>query len=266
MTLKRLTTISAFLILPLLLTSLGSSFSSLTRIYVGSGEFVLSIFLGALVTSTFYTRFLDGKAKRVLFILLFGVAVPFLYVSASYEVYGSGFQEYSQTWSPIYAVTTLIGLVEIILYIGIFFILFVRLIRSLIKTVSTLVFKQRKDETQNDVLQTNMIKWSWLEGEVDTSKEYIELRYGRIEEGAYEDWMPIAYIAAPKENIFRVQFLIEESDKQLKLTLEAAKRELNFYLVDKGEPDPWSYAKYHTTTMADVYSSIHWSFFSPAKR
>ncbi len=39
------------------------------------------------------------------------------------------------------------------------------------------------------------------------------------------------------------------------------KTELNFYLVEKGEPDPWAYAKYHCTTASNLYSSVHWSYY-----
>ena len=263
MTLKRLTTISTFLILPLLLASLGSSFSSLTRVYVGSGQFVLSIFLGALVTSTFYAQNIESRVLRHTLIFIFGVVVPILYVQSANEVYGSGVQEYSEIWSPIYGFTTLIGLIEITLYIGIFFILIIRMIRSLFRATTSLVFKKKNDDLESDVLEVNEVKWIWVEGDVNTNEEHMELRYGRLEDGGYDDWMPVAFISSPKNNIFNVKFLIEASDDEQRKALEVAKRELDFYLVNKGEPDPWCYAKYHTTTMADVYSSIHWSFFSP---
>lgn len=104
-------------------------------------------------------------------------------------------------------------------------------------------------------------KWSWTEGKVDTYAEHMELRYGSVESGGWDEWRPVAYISAPQDQVFYVQFLLHSSDEQEKLALEAAKRELNFYLVDKEEPDPWEYAQYHCGTMADVYSHIHWSFF-----
>jgi hypothetical protein len=104
-------------------------------------------------------------------------------------------------------------------------------------------------------------KWSWIEGKVDTSAEYIELRYGSIESGTYDDWIPVAYVSSPQGQIFFVQFLIEPLDEAKKIALETAKTELNFYLVEKEEPDPWSYAQYHCGTTSNVYSDIHWSFF-----
>jgi hypothetical protein len=42
--------------------------------------------------------------------------------------------------------------------------------------------------------------------------------------------------------------------------IDAVVAELNFYLVTKGEPNPWSYAQYHCGTLSNVYSSIYWSF------
>lgn len=104
-------------------------------------------------------------------------------------------------------------------------------------------------------------KWSWTVGQVDTSSEYIELRYGSVESGTYNDWLPVAYISSPQDHVFCIQFLIQPLDENKKVALEAAKKELNFYLVEKGEPDPWSYAQYHCGSTAYVYSDIHWSFF-----
>lgn len=94
----------------------------------------------------------------------------------------------------------------------------------------------------------------------------MELRYGSVEDGGYDDWIPIAYISAPKGNIFYVQFLIESIHEQHKKALEVAKRELNFYLIERGYPDPWAYAQYHCGTAADIYSTVHWSFFSSTKK
>jgi hypothetical protein len=37
--------------------------------------------------------------------------------------------------------------------------------------------------------------------------------------------------------------------------------ELDFYLVEKLERDPWAYAVYHCGTGANMYSRVHWSYF-----
>jgi hypothetical protein len=41
-----------------------------------------------------------------------------------------------------------------------------------------------------------------------------------------------------------------------------AREELDFYLVEKNEADPWAYAVYHCNTGTNLYSLIHWSYFS----
>ena len=158
--LKKSTTVAAFIISPLILASLGSALSSLTRIYVSSGTFVLSIFLGALVTSAYYSRSIHSKAYSVGIILIFGIIVPILYINAAHEVFGSGIRQYNEIWSPIYLATTLIGLIEIILYTGIFansfFTLLSRLARKivafatmLIKKSIVLVSKNKSDSPDN---------------------------------------------------------------------------------------------------------------------
>jgi len=80
MLLRKLINISVFLILPILLISLGNSMSSLTRVYVGSGVFGLSDFLGALVTISFYTQNIQKKIIKFTIIFFFGIVVPILYI------------------------------------------------------------------------------------------------------------------------------------------------------------------------------------------
>ncbi|MFH0818047.1 MAG: hypothetical protein V1909_05450, partial [Candidatus Micrarchaeota archaeon] len=43
--------------------------------------------------------------------------------------------------------------------------------------------------------------------------------------------------------------------------LADARYELDFYLVEKDEPDPWAYALYHCNTGANMFSRVHWSYF-----
>lgn len=141
---KKIITISAFIILPFLLVSLGNAESSLTRVYISSGSFTFSIFFGALITTNFYAQNIKNRTLRYTLIGLFGVVIPILYIISAFEVYGSGFKEYSETWSPVFFFTTWIGVIEIILYIGIFFILFISMIRSPIQAISSLILKQKK--------------------------------------------------------------------------------------------------------------------------
>ncbi len=42
--------------------------------------------------------------------------------------------------------------------------------------------------------------------------------------------------------------------------IAAVRKESHFYLVQRGESDPWAYAQYHCGTSANIYSNVHWSF------
>jgi hypothetical protein len=102
----------------------------------------------------------------------------------------------------------------------------------------------------------------WQEGRVDLAKQHFELRYGPAEDGWTEDgWIPVALIGPPKNRIVNVQFLVDPSDPNNAETVNDVKREIQFYLIDKGETDPWGYAKYHCGTESNIYSPVHWSIF-----
>jgi hypothetical protein len=104
--------------------------------------------------------------------------------------------------------------------------------------------------------------WRWREGHVNRRASHFELRYGSHDNGAWADWVPIALIGPPKTHVFTVQFLVEKTFRTRESAIMAnVMDELNFYLVTKGERDPWGYARYHCSTMSNVYSSVHWSFF-----
>jgi len=96
---------------------------------------------------------------------------------------------------------------------------------------------------------------------VDDGKEHIELCHGIALKTPHEDWVPIVRIGRPKEHLFPVQWLLKSGCPEHQTMLDDARRELDFYLVDLVNPDPWEYAQYHCTTAANAYSSIHWSYF-----
>ena len=81
----------------------------------------------------------------------------------------------------------------------------------------------------------------------------------------WDEWVPVALVGPPIDGVFDVQFLIDQADESQAQAVGRLIKELDFYLVELGEENPWLYAQYHTTTMADAYSSIHWSFF-PKRR
>jgi hypothetical protein len=103
--------------------------------------------------------------------------------------------------------------------------------------------------------------WSWQEGIVDAEEEHIELRYGDAVNSAYEQWLPIALIGSPTNQVFPVLWMMSPSSPCYEQMIDAAKKELDFYLVEKREPNPWAYAKYHCNTSANMYSRVHWSYF-----
>lgn len=61
---------------------------------------------------------------------------------------------------------------------------------------------------------------------------------------------------------FKVQFLIDliTTDIQTQRILKEIRQELDFYLVEKREEKPWEYMIYHCTTVANIYSKVHWGY------
>jgi hypothetical protein len=71
----------------------------------------------------------------------------------------------------------------------------------------------------------------------------------------------VALVGPPRHNAFAVQFLIDRDNPAQEDVVKDLIHELDFYLIELSEPDPWKYAQYHCGTASNVYSSIHWSFF-----
>ena len=107
--------------------------------------------------------------------------------------------------------------------------------------------------------------WRWEVGSVDKTREYFQLAYGDVNTQDLEKWIPVALVSAPIGTTFRVQFLIEPSNAANGKMVAEARRELDFYLVEKKEPDPWKYAIYHCGTASNVYSKVHWSYHPSAE-
>jgi hypothetical protein len=105
------------------------------------------------------------------------------------------------------------------------------------------------------------LNWCWIVGKVSSEEEHIEIRFGNAANSGGNEWKPIARVAAPKEQIFTVEFLVEAEDPGVIDMVKAVKKELDYYLVDKREKNPWAYARYHCGTASNVYSNVHWSFF-----
>jgi hypothetical protein len=108
-------------------------------------------------------------------------------------------------------------------------------------------------------------EWMWQEGAVDTDGEHIELRYGDASNVRYDEWTPIALIGKPRSRVFPVRWL-RISPAIDTAIIGKVRRELDFYLVDKREPNPWAYAIYHCNTSANMYSKVHWSYFPSGRQ
>ncbi|MBI4333278.1 MAG: tetratricopeptide repeat protein [Chloroflexi bacterium] len=100
----------------------------------------------------------------------------------------------------------------------------------------------------------------WHEGSVDAEKEHIRLFWK-------ENTSPLALVAPAGKGSFVVQFLpVPQSLAGEKdAAVRGVRKELDFYLVGKGEKDPWAYARYHCGTAANLYSDVHWGRF-PGKK
>jgi hypothetical protein len=102
---------------------------------------------------------------------------------------------------------------------------------------------------------------SWLTGRVDPDREHIRLVHGEAFAGA---GVEVARLAKGGEGGgLVVEFLLDAADSAEAVDL--VRGELNFYLDEIEHPggDAWSYAIYHCSTMANVYSKVHWSYFNP---
>jgi hypothetical protein len=104
----------------------------------------------------------------------------------------------------------------------------------------------------------------WREGRVDCTKEHFELRYGSDEDGGWSDWTPVAVVGPPVAGTVKVQFLVRNPSNAD--VVSEVKQEIQYYLFDLKESNPWLYAKYHCGTMSNLYGNVHWSFFQAGNR
>ena len=87
----------------------------------------------------------------------------------------------------------------------------------------------------------------WHRGQIDRASEHIELLWAKDES--------VICRVQPESNN---RFIVEFEDGVNKRRIKAAEKELNFYLIELNEPDPWKYAKYHCSTAANLYFNIRW--------
>lgn len=103
-------------------------------------------------------------------------------------------------------------------------------------------------------MESNNNDWRCVEGSVDQAAEHFRIVYG--DEGTL-----MARVAQGADKTFVVEYESRPTpggDSQQ--ALDAVRREIEFYLLEVGGPDPWAYAIYHCGTTANVYSKVHWGY------
>lgn len=108
-------------------------------------------------------------------------------------------------------------------------------------------------------------RWAWCERRVSPVDEHFELRYGSAADSDWAEWVPVARVGVPTKRTFGVEFIIDQEVPNAQTMKKAVAAELDFYLVTKGELNPWAYALYHCGTSSNISSNVHWSFY-PAQR
>ena len=72
----------------------------------------------------------------------------------------------------------------------------------------------------------------------------------------------VARVSPPREGVITLELLVDDSTTHGKGIIADVRRQVQWLFVDKGEANPWGYAKYHCTTGANVYSNVHWGWVS----
>jgi hypothetical protein len=97
--------------------------------------------------------------------------------------------------------------------------------------------------------------WSWCKLPVDPAEAHLELRFGSLQEpDSSTPPILIARVGRPVNRVSPVEWLVRPADGQ-RQALEAVTKDLDYYLVAKGEADPWLYAQY-LVDQADTRSGL----------
>lgn len=100
-------------------------------------------------------------------------------------------------------------------------------------------------------------EWSWREASVDPRGAHVDLLYGPGDDDP-ESWVLVARVGPPRGRVFPVQWVVDPKGVENKDWIEAAAHDLDYYLKDIGQPEPWSYAQYHCGTASNLYHRVHW--------
>lgn len=115
-----------------------------------------------------------------------------------------------------------------------------------------------RDQDRRPVRQAKLVP-----GTVNRDDEHIELKYGDANTLDSKEFVSVALVARGPGEDFTVQYTLvsNDADTETKRMLEEVQKELVDYLIEKEEPDPWKYARYHCSTGANVYWKVHWSHY-----
>lgn len=98
-------------------------------------------------------------------------------------------------------------------------------------------------------------RWRWERAAVDRQGDHLALFHVDVDE-------PIAIVGPPSDHTIPVEFLVtaDLADEPASARVDAVRRELDYFLVELGESDPWGYAIYHAGTASNIYGSVTWSW------
>lgn len=96
----------------------------------------------------------------------------------------------------------------------------------------------------------------FVEAAVDRSAEHLALWSDLDGESRL-----VAVVAPARRGRFTVQVLMPDDRPTVSTIIGKAIGEIEFYLYELHERDPWAYAVYHCGTTANAFSDVHWTYF-----
>ena len=95
-----------------------------------------------------------------------------------------------------------------------------------------------------------------VEGAVSPDDEHMALSYGSFD----TDKPPfpiVARVSPPRKSVLTLELLVDDSTTRGTEIIADVRRKVQWLFVEKGEANPWVYAKYHCTTAANAYGNVH---------
>ena len=98
-----------------------------------------------------------------------------------------------------------------------------------------------------------------VEGPVSPDDEHMSLSYGSFD--TEESPFPtVARVSPPRNGVITLELLVNRSTPHDQAIMAAVRGEVSWLFIEKGERNPWGYAQYHSTTSANIYGLVHWSW------